>query len=641
MLQLRINNQPLDLFPGTRLPISDYSPLFDRDAIQRSFSFPVKIPASLRNKRMLAYPTRIDGAGRRKYDNAEIRVAGIQLDQGTAVITGSSAQEIEIVFRNQALELLDNLNNFRIRTDLNITTNVYAGGYLPLIYLSFDLTEYGASPADLVLEVNGNIYQVDKDDAGDLVAQINADFPGVAQVQTVTSSIFEISLSASTKPDLSINTTPALPGGTFYIRADVDLSSTDYEDFYMNVYKAHVDDANGGGVDSHRFPTIYAPNFYDGDNDAWQGYVNYHDESSDVFLPVRSLTEQAQTSLVPMARLQEVMNEIFTLAGNLNITGSFFEDADWQKLIVYNNRSLEKAFSTTDFLSDPESVRNLDDYRYILYEPTIDLSKHLPDLTFYEFITKLLNLIPLVFRVNAGTIEIDTVQELLTPGAIDLTNYSLQDWNKKNTRYSGFELSYERYDTPEEDPHYLKDYSGGNTEDQTLRIKSEFFTHYFRKLVDLNTVDETGGGGRAWTLPIDPFPGKTVADKSKADIDLRLLFYYGHQSDSKGQSYPFASFFPANHSGTSTGAYSLEWDGEKGLYRQHWQEYIDLLMADEVTIQILLPIQKLIEIKQNITTAVYIRHRDGSFRGLIKRLNFSVGIETGNLILCTAQIAKL
>ena len=91
----------------------------------------------------------------------------------------------------------------------------------------------------------------------------------------------------------------------------------------------------------------------------------------------------------------------------------------------------------------------------------------------------------------------------------------------------------------------------------------------------------------------------------------------------------------------SNGKIVLEWDGEKGLYRQHWAEYIDLLMADEVTVQLLLPIQKIIELKQNITTAVYLRHPDGSFRGLIKKLNFSVGIETGNLILCTAQIAKL
>ena len=641
MLQLLINQSALDLYPGTRLPLSEYSPIFDRDAIQRSFSFPFKVPATIRNKKLLQYASRIDGAGARKYNYAELRIAGQQYEQGTIVITGSNSDEIEIAFKNDILELIENLNNFRIRNDLNITQAVYGGGYLPLLILDYDLSEFSGSTAYLVLEVNGNVYQVLRENAGDIVAQINADFPGLAQVQSAVGTDFVISLSTSTKPDLQINTSPSLPAGTFYIRPTLDLSSTGYEDFYLNVYKAHVEASNNGSNDTHRFPSIYAPNFYDGENDAYQGYVNYYDEASNIFLPLRSVSEQAQTSIVPMARLEAVIEKIFQVAGDIPVSGSFFADADLAKLIVYNNRSLEAAFSSANFLNDPESVDNLDDFRYILYEPTIDLGKHLPDLTFYEFLNKLTSTFPLVFQLSGNTIQIDTVKELISSGTIDLSNYTLEDWKKKYTKYSGYELTYNRYDTPEEDPDYLQDLSGGTTDDDTLRIKSEYFTHYFRRVVDQNTVDEFGSGGRSWTLPIDPFPGHTLGGKSAPDIDLRLLFYFGDQPDSKGQNYPLSSFFPENHDGTSTGAYSLEWDGEKGLYRQHWAEYIDILMADEVTVQLLLPIQKIIELKQNITTAVYLRHPDGSFRGLIKKLNFSVGIETGNLILCTAQIAKL
>lgn len=642
MLEIRVNNQTIDLFPETRLPVQEYSPIFDRDAIQRSFSFPFKIPATIRNMRILEHPTRIDGAGRRKYQQAELRIAGHQYEQGVLVITGSTRDIIEVAFKNEVLDLLDNLSNYRLRKDLGMNVSVVSGGYVPVIILRYDLTTYAGAPEPvyLVLEVNSNVYQVLIANAGNLIAQINADFPGVASVQFSDSNTFTIGLSSATKPDIQVNTVPALPGGTYYIYPTVDLSSTSYETFYLNVWKAHVQNANNEIIDTHRFPTIYAPNFYDGENDAYWGYVNYYEETEELYLPLRTLSQQAENVLVPMPRLRAVLENIFERAGELTISGSFFDDPDLAKLIVYNNRSVEQALSASSFVLNQEAIDNLSDYQYLLASPSFSIGDHLPDLTFYEFVTKLANMFPIVLQVKSSMIQIDTVASLLTNNIIDLTAYTLEEFQKRNTQYSGFELSYERYDTPEENAAYLQDYAGGTNEDQTLRIKSEFFTHYFRRVVDVNTLDEQGGGGRAWTLPIDPFPGYTLPGNSSSDIDLRLMFYFGLQDDSKGQDYPLASFYPADHAGTSLGPYSLDWAGEKGLYLNFWDDYIDLLTADEITAQFVMPVQKIIELKQNITAPVYVRHPQGSYKALIKKLSFAVGLSATNQVLVTATLAK-
>lgn len=645
MLQLRINNQPLDLFPNTRMPLAEYSPIFDRDAIQRSFSFPIKVPTTIRNKKLLQYASRIDGAGARKYSYAELRVAGQQYEQGTIVITGSGRDEIEIAFKSEILELIENLNNFRIRSDLSIPV-VATPGFLPPFQIRLDLDAVDEAARIVPLEVNGNYYSEPAEFTNDFVNQINTDFPGLTTLIAYNSSEVIIEFDPSAKPDVFIRLFPLdlIPNDEIALISELfRYYENDFldEQAYIDDYATHVNDVQAGNVSTHTFPTIYAPNFYDKDNAAWKGYVNHVDEAGDISLTLRTLAEEAEYNLVPMPYLQTVFESIFAKAGPVTVGGTFFQDADLAKLIVYNNRSIETSITKTVFVADKTRISNIDDRIFIGYLATYELQDHCPDLTFYEFIQKIGTMFPVVYKLNGGTIEVSTVNQLLGTATLDLTSYSLEEWKKRYTRYSGYELTYERYDTPEEDPAYLQDLSGGTDEDETLRLRSDFFTHYFRDITDSTTTDVDGLNGRAWRVPIDPFEGYSLPGNASSEIDLRLLFYFGDQPDSESNNYPYASFLPENYAGTSTGAYSLEWDGDKGLYRQHWQKYIDLLQSDELTIQILLPIQKIIELKQNITTAVYVRHPDGSFRGLIKKLNFSVGIDTDHMILCTAQIAKL
>jgi hypothetical protein len=641
MLNIRINGQDLDLFPNTRLPLSEYSPIFDRDAIQRSFSFPFKIPASLRNKKLLEYPTRIDGAGQRKYNYAEVRLAGQQYERGTLVITGSTKDEIEVAFKSEILELIENLNNFRLRNDLNIEvdTQVDFAPNIQLYYLKPDPQEEDYTTLYLSLGINGVLYEDKLSRINSFVSDINADFPNLAIVAENNDNELILEFRTIYKPDLQLSLEPDSPNNTedFF---QYSPSGTDDFDAYLTSYASHIEDVQAGLDTTHAFPVIYAPNFYDKDNDAWKEYINYTDRNSDLILTTRKVSEKAEHTLVPMPSVRTVFEYIFDAAGSVPISGSFFSDSDINKLIVYNNRSIDTILTKTDFILE-RNIANINERRYIGYLGKYYLEDHLPDLTFREFVQKFSTMFPIVMQLRYNSLEIDTVKALLSNTTIDLTDYTLKDWTKKHTQYSGYELTYERFQTPEEDTDYLQDFSGGTTDDDILRHKSEFFTHYFIDITDQISTDEQGLNGRLWRVPIDSFEGSSLPGNSNSEIDLRLLFNFGQQADDEGNLYPYASFLPQNLNGTSVGEYSLEWDGEKGLYLQNWKEYIELLTADEITIKLLLPIQKIIELKQNITTAIYVRHPDGSFRGLIKKLSFSVGIETNSMMLCTAVVAKL
>ena len=57
MLEIRINNEPLDLPAGFSVELEDTNPIFNKRGSQ---SVPATVPATSMNERLLAFPARID-----------------------------------------------------------------------------------------------------------------------------------------------------------------------------------------------------------------------------------------------------------------------------------------------------------------------------------------------------------------------------------------------------------------------------------------------------------------------------------------------------------------------------------------------------------------------------------------------------
>ena len=59
-LDIRINNQSLDLPVGSRIPLEYNSPIFETDAIPGILSYPFNISNTDRNQRLLNFPSEIN-----------------------------------------------------------------------------------------------------------------------------------------------------------------------------------------------------------------------------------------------------------------------------------------------------------------------------------------------------------------------------------------------------------------------------------------------------------------------------------------------------------------------------------------------------------------------------------------------------
>jgi len=68
----------------------------------------------------------------------------------------------------------------------------------------------------------------------------------------------------------------------------------------------------------------------------------------------------------------------------------------------------------------------------------------------------------------------------------------------------------------------------------------------------------------------------------KNEFGLRLVFWRGLRASLGGSTYPLASSTPFDLTGNLTGARSLQWNTERGLIHQLWQEKINAL-ADNIT----------------------------------------------------------
>ncbi|MDR6195634.1 hypothetical protein [Siphonobacter sp. SORGH_AS_0500] len=144
------------------------------------------------------------------------------------------------------------------------------------------------------------------------------------------------------------------------------------------------------GQPAYCFPTIQNSEYYgtNGSIISYQGRVNGYQEG-DYFGP-----------LVPMPFVSFVLQRIADHTGT-RLTGTFFTDARWRQLILYNTRSLDQASEIT-------------------------LSKHLPELTLIQLLIELRKYLNLAF-------EFDTVARVLRIDATDdiLSTPPVQDWSKK------------------------------------------------------------------------------------------------------------------------------------------------------------------------------------------------------------------
>lgn len=640
MLTLRLSTSYLDLTPDTSLNVSGVSPIFDRDRIERVFSYPIKVPATPHNQALLGYPTRLDASRQRRYQDATLLLDGLEYERGILVLTGISNRTIELTFQNAPLDKIEEMKRKKLQEDLNLPVTG-ADPYRPVLYLT---AAYDGVAQDetLYLQINNNEYEQATTDASNIVDLINADFPGLAaldDIDDIDSPEYRITitLDTSVNPSISVQYYPAtyvFGYKYFALTPPSDVAA----DAVIDDWKTHVADVNTNST-THAFPTVYAPRFYDDRNARWSNYINYVAPNGSYPHTREDISnDQGWThTFLPMPKLKYIVEQIFDAINLTEVLGSFFQDTDIQKLLVYNVKALDVNLTPWDYIENVEVDNNttLPSPAAHGFPSTYNLRDHLPDTSFYEFIERLAQTFPLVVRIQRNAVYIDDVNTLLDQAALDLTEYADPEYSLEISTTGGYRLSYDRQDTPELTDNFLVDLIDEQPDLDPVELQTGFFSQYWETIRDSLDPDE-----RVWRLPFEQGVGKSMLAQVDEDNPFKLLFLE-EDEDTAGNTFPYATFWQLGRTGSILGNYSLEWDRAYGLYDQWWSRLIELLSADTIEVLVYLPVWKLIELRQNITAPIQIQHPSGAILGYIKRFQFRVRMQSAQRVAVRLELAKL
>jgi hypothetical protein len=646
MLALRINEFYLDLDPSATYQLRMDNPIFDRERIERVFSDPFTITLTERNTAALRHAHRLDVKTGKKIENVQLFIGGNQFDVGVALITDRSDRKLEVAFQNDQIEWIAKFKTFRLRS-LDIPVVVPNASYFPQIDLtSVIVTE--PTPGDRIVayvELNGNLYDSGALlNADDLVNAINADFPGLASVYNQGVDTISIRLNTAAKPDLQINLIPTLPiisgetATTFYH----DPNNQFAEEAVRAAWNAYTPSVVNTPT-THVFPVIEARDFFDNKNPAWEGFVNYYEgnglyklnEIGSNLLPGETpLSRGWKYSMVPMPFLSGILDKIFEKAGTTSVTGDFYKDINLQKLIVFNNRSIDKVYHPISF-ANPTVLFGYVYPPFNGFDNNYNLSNHLPDFTLYEYLIKLSTTFGLLYRVEGGKAFVRTIQGQLGQQTEDWTDRFEPAYRSTPPQYTGYDLDFTERDDESAVPGQLERVTVG-TGDDLLTLESQVFSLYNH---NINRDDDS-----IWQVPFYDEGGTSIPLELTETCPVMLLFYWGLQPDSDGNTYPLASHDNRNINNDTLGPYSLNWDGSAGRYEKFWKRYVNLLVKGEPLTKVArLTIDQLMAWRRNPAKPIWCYQPEGSFTAIIK--NISVKITLSDTpekpLKCTLEMIKI
>lgn len=625
MLALTVNDTQLDLDPGTTVSITMECPIFDREGIERTYSYPFSLPASPRNLVALGMINRVDAHAPVKVP-AKLFIGGLQFETGILRITGSDKKTIKATFQNAAIDLLQELKSVKLQ-DIDMPV-VLADPYCPDVTIGGTLPGGGNPFTNVAIKIDDVVYTGPKSDMSQIVDAINAVHPGLASVTFLTAAPPEGGFDGMTihciagidDIDVRIDFPDTLPANT-ELMTPKELSD-DLTRLHNDI-EAIIE--TGEFNDSLRFPTVLAPNLYNGENAGYRGYANYlaPDGTIDLVTFERNPDYSWPDTALPLPRLIWVLEQIgmhfgFTLSGSLLNVTELVDHA-----IVWINRPAENIVQQIH-----RPITNLGIGPTKILDSTIQVEDYLPESTVTEFLTRIINTFAAYMTYRQGVLRFQLVEPLLAGRPEDWTEYAEPDYNQTVQEDEGYSLDYERPKEEAEITGQLQRIDGGPN---AAEFKPGFFTLYDRTIED--ELEE-----RTWMVPYTSEQGNSLAFNTNQETSFRLLLYRGAATDSVGNTYYLATHRRTDEEGNELGSYAIEWPGQGGLFESFWGRYIRMLTyGREVTKVMALPITEIIRLRSwdQIVKKIYSEH--GEFTGVVKSVRFKVTTRSISLAEVTFQ----
>jgi len=532
-LQIKIDGQFVDIFPDTKIKYVFNSPAFGTDLIMGDVSELINLPATGKNKAIFSHLHRPDAFDtmNKTYD-CEIVSNGVPIIKGTFKLKKASLSGFRGNVVGGVAELKDSISEKKL-TDIDFGSEITLG-------------------------------------AND------------AQARS-----YLVSAAQSSYPTYPMVAPPVK--NELFLGEDVQEVTS---------FNSENDEAANGFVNK-----FFSDKFADLSGDIY----HYSEENGVVFI------------FCPFLYNKYLLDKLFDAYG-YSLSGDFYTDSELSTLIIHHlNCANEALYDTIAPLS-------------------VDPADLLPAMGIKDYLKALKNMFCLGYFYNyrQKQFNIEPLKNLLDEDILDWTGKAepvdeiLSDDDKKD----GYKMSFE-WDSNDEIPDdYIKSLDGytikttvnsiahlpasGNTTGDVRYVRYEC-AYYLWCKNDSGTLEwqafsypyqnmDVDEGENLLSTKLTPIPS-AIIDLTGWDQDLedwvpieykapfmkqigncphvnnvmgnefdgRLLFYRGIKTDSRGYYYPLASADALDIHGSSTGNYTLQWDGDKGLYQQWWRDWHEFL----------------------------------------------------------------
>lgn len=610
MLGLKIGNEYLDLLASSSISVTMNNPIFDRDKISRTFSYPFKLPTTPKNKSILRHQDRLDVAQQQPRYSASLYINNTLFEVGQLIIMNTTEDYFKCNFKNLSFTLFDDLDRISIR-DLTLPDTNFDFQYRP----EYVLTALRTANFDVAFQVNDDVFIFESGDEANMLAAINAIYPNSAaefEATANTYGFFFLTQGINPQPTITLRPAGTSPVDTNYFSigqsndAALDTLNSDWQDHLADIIQT---------PDTHVFPVIHSPEFFtENDNPDFSGYINYYSINDEYSVNETEVSDRARSahSIVPYVFVKTVLEAIVESGHVANLTSELISDTELATLIIHNNTALDNFLHRKDLVTDEEQ----DQWRNV-WATAYDLNQNLPDVSIANFLRKLSTTFCNYFSYRDGNLTINSCVTPIRTTPIDWTNKAEQAYTQTFNENKGYKLDYNRQG---DDRNIATQLAALEEGDGELNFLSEWFSFY--QLNNTDSVEPTRG---LWTLPRCDEAGTSAEYNIANDPSLRLLFYRGLQPDPFDNNYPFASSQNINAKGEVIGNYTLNWDGEAGLFENFWKEYVEMLSTGKEVQKVLrLTVQDLIELKDFENPTRYLYHTRGNIRAVIKQVQFKV-----------------
>jgi len=529
VIQLIINNEPVDLNENSSINITEESPVFEKDSIPGGFSFPFELPASPKNNRILSHPGRIQSAFQGGFNLPfQLYLDGRLIGTGTATIQKATSLSYSAF-------LQVGTGDFAGKTDGKRLSDVDFGGERTWEFKP----EYTFPEDDFALFPIYNENFMDDTQYKDAWKtnkyrlnshELGTWFTGVNSIMAI-----------SPFPYLGYVVNRIFNHFGFVLKENILTTDPDLKQ--LVIYNNH-DSANLVSVTRPVTKTIFGKR-----NDGSWGYIQRT-------VIVTTITREFNTwnlkDFLPDILIKDfilAIRNLFNLA--ITIDNQGFASIVKRKDLVTSGKSVPLNAKAMGLplvtISDNTTGVKL---HWEHEENDLLFSEGFKDIYADPTLIK-----PPVDTIDELTLIAATINEIRL-----VTSYGLYYQYSGETVDGVTEYSWKLFSNDFQD--FI---IGDKPEEYTAMASTLPMIHYQRSI-----------GGPIIRCPQAAQLSSSIIRSTSLPFSLRFLFYRGMVADSTGTPYPYGSSDAFDSEGEllPDASLSLKWQGETGLYNQLWKDYL-------------------------------------------------------------------